>query len=234
MLPLTRDQAKGSPTVWLALPQYPPWKRPLRKEYGVNLKSSVYLVLATVLVIGLVPTYAKPGYLPNGHLDMAQLATRYKDGDFEQLQDVLEAYVKQTKRADTNSKNDEEWVFAYKYLGVTYASDSASTSKAETYFHKLFSLAPNTEILDLYVSNRIQLVFDRVKREYQQRQAIQPKKRIATLPMPQKDSKIRESSHGWIYWSLGAVALSTGAAFYLLTPSENKIVERVSASPPAK
>ncbi len=84
----------------------------------------------------------------------------YSDGEFESLTRQLEEY--RTKHA-VMRKSDSALVA--KFLGVIYAANPATREKGKYWFYKLLQVDARAELVDLFVSEEIQGVFDRVRHE---------------------------------------------------------------------
>lgn len=106
------------------------------------------------------------GISRDGKLDQPAIARAYKESDWDQVTGALEGYL---RRHGDSKVSPEERIFAYKYLGVIYAADSLSRSKAESYFTRLLNLSPKVEILDLFASKKVNELFDQMKFDHDRR-----------------------------------------------------------------
>lgn len=125
----------------------------------------------------------------------------------------------------TFSKSDS--IFIYKNLSVVMAADPATRAKAQAYMYKLFVLAPSVDIIDMFVSDTIYMMFQNVKKEYLTRtnynkakQTIETTGRLEEpRPAEPKDPKYpkgaKSESH-WVAWTVGGVAIAGGVAAYLI------------------
>jgi hypothetical protein len=75
---------------------------------------------------------------------------------------TLETFLKK----NGNSAQPNEKIFAYKYLGVAYATEPKWSPVAESYFYQLFELAPDAHISDLNVSTPIKTLFENTKERF--------------------------------------------------------------------
>lgn len=98
-------------------------------------------------------------------LEFPAIEKAYQDGELGEVKADLEGFLKEQGEGATR----EELIFSYKYLGVVYAADSSQQAKAESYFHRLLTLSPQIQILDLYPSPRIQEIFQRIQTEFRAR-----------------------------------------------------------------
>jgi hypothetical protein len=104
------------------------------------------------------------GIKKDGKLDQPAITKAYKDSDWDEVRSTLEGYLH--RNGDAKVSLDER-IFAYKYLGVIFAADSVTRTRAESYFNRLFDLSPTVEIMDMYASKKISDFFREVKRDYQ-------------------------------------------------------------------
>jgi hypothetical protein len=127
-------------------------------------QSSAALLLALALVLPEICHSAPSafGLRRDGKLDQSTLNKAYKESDWDQVTQALEGYL---RRNGDSKVSVEERIFAYKYLGVIYAADSLSRSKAESYFTRLLNLSPDESIVDLYPSKRVKDLFQDVRNE---------------------------------------------------------------------
>jgi hypothetical protein len=120
------------------------------------------------------------------------------------------------------SKSDS--IFIYKNLSVVMAADPATRAKAQAYMYKLFVLAPSVDIIDMFVSDTIYMMFQNVKNEYlsrtkynQAKQSIETTGRLEEpLPAKSKEPKPADSKSHWVAWTIGGVAIVGGVAAYLI------------------
>ncbi len=179
---------------------------------------------AAVLLLGIW-IHADVNPSPNGKLDMTGLRNTFQDGDLDSVKVILEFFQK--KHGSTATRDEK--AFTYKYLGVIYAANTATRSKAESYFNLLLPLSPNIELNDLYVPKSIQAIFDNVKNEYLHSQEYNskfdalgnPKNTGNNNPVAGPTAPARKppvaaeppKKNTWIWWTVGGaatVAVSTG------------------------
>lgn len=186
----------------------------------------IYLLLFALIV---TPIFASN--TGKTDLDMKSVQSNFREGELEVVKNLLESFL---KHQSTIATRDEK-IFAYKYLGVIYASNASDKLKAESYFNQLLPLAPNIELADMYVSQNIQDIFDKVKKDYLHTQEYRshfdafgnPIVSDNTTPKkngPKKSEKqISPSSNSWIWWTTAGVAAIGGAAILLwVIESEQK------------
>jgi hypothetical protein len=88
-------------------------------------------------------------------LNSAKIKTLYQEGEFEKVREDLEDFLKKTNSEGSR----EDRIIAYKYLGVIYGSKPGGKPQSETYFFRLFDLAPKVNLNELYVSSSIDQIF---------------------------------------------------------------------------
>ncbi len=185
--------------------------------------------------------FAEKGLRPDGSLDMSSLRVTFREGELDLVKNILESFLKNEGQTATK----DEKIFAYKYLGVIYAANPAERAKAESYFSLLLPLAPNIELVDMYVSDDIQAVFDKVKSQYQHTQEYRAhfdafgnplpgSKRVVansgpeTKPVPaakpdNSEIEPKEPSHAWVWWTAGitAAVVGTGAVIWMVEANKS-------------
>lgn len=86
----------------------------------------------------------------------------YSDGEFEA---AISEIIEFSKRQPIHSRDDS--VFIAKYLGVMYASNPDTREKGKHHMFKLLELMPSAKIVDMFVSDEIDRIFERVKEEHE-------------------------------------------------------------------
>ena len=163
------------------------------------------------------------GVKPDGSLDQGALREAYTEGDFDKVRNALESARKEADEKATR----EDRIFTDKYLGVIYAADTVTTPKAESHFNMLIQLSPQIELADMFVSIRVQNIFDRVKgdfernRDYKNRFDAFGSPKTGSPAKPAKSGKqpaIQEkgSSHLWLWIGAAVATVGIGAGYYFL------------------
>lgn len=167
-----------------------------------------------------------------GRLNMAFLRKAYTEGEFEPVRQTLETFMKKHEQGATR----DEKVFSHIYLGVIYAADSSSSVRAEHHFNALLDLAPNIELVDMFIPPKIQHMFDRVKHDFIRAKEYgrkydalgNPIAEGGTAEAPAKEAQpatLKKEKPG-SYWALAtlgtAAAVGAGVGlYYLAATSEN-------------
>jgi hypothetical protein len=202
------------------------------------MKKKVRLLVCLLLAMLALPCRAEYGITPQGRLDMDGLRKAYTEGDFDPVRKALESFMK--KNGKTATRNES--VFAHIYLGVIYAADSSSGVRAENHFNALLDLAPNIELVDMFIPPKIQFLFDRVKQDFLRTQEYGKKYDALGNPLPEGTTakaepapygdadartgktgsvKPKRSGAQWAWWGVGAAAVvGAGVGVYYLTAVE--------------
>jgi tetratricopeptide (TPR) repeat protein len=146
-------------------------------------------------------------------LSYVKIKHLYQEGEFENVRVELENYLEICD--ETTEK--EASAFAYKYLGVVYASKTDGVGQAKTYFENLLNLDPDAFLGDLYVSDRVNDLFNRIKVKHQS-------ERTAKNAGP-LSATIRAGARTAWPWLLGVTVVAGAVVLYIWvitdTPEEN-------------
>jgi hypothetical protein len=151
-------------------------------------------------------------------LDQKKIHALYNNGDFEPVLQVLEAFMKHNKRY-----SHDDSVFIAKHLAVVYTSNPATREKGRYFMYRLLELLPSAKLVDMYVSEEVDRIFDKVREEFMVRQHGMgvDTSAIVLPPKPDhgKNPALASEGHGgkWILWSLlagGGAALVGGYFLY--------------------
>jgi hypothetical protein len=161
-----------------------------------------------------------------GRVPQAKIKDTYKEGDFEEAISQLEAFRKAHRAYD-----GDDSVFIAKYLGVMYAAEPATREKGKYFLNQMLDLRPEATLADMYVSDDIYRIFERLSEENRTRrksEAEAPHPQAVAVVNPPKVGKssgkteIKSGSHGY-WWAAGAVAaVAAGGAYYYFNMAENK------------
>ncbi len=94
-------------------------------------------------------------------LDRERIHADYNDGDFEAVASALESFMQRNK---TCSHDDS--VFIAKHLSVVYSANPAMREKGKYYMYRLLDLVPSAKLVDMFVSDEIDRIFEKVREEY--------------------------------------------------------------------
>lgn len=185
--------------------------------------SSLFMVLSLVLGLGHAVAFGES-------LDQDRIRADYENGDFDPVISRIEAFERRN-----SAYSFEDSVFIAKYLAVIYTADPQTREKGKFYMFRLLELLPSAKIVDMFVSDEIDRIFEKVKEEYQYRLrnlGKAPRRREAptdTLAAAGRDPKPRPAPEArerksWakLYWVAGGIGLAgVGTALYLQSRTES-------------
>jgi len=172
-------------------------------------------------------------------LNRDQVHSEYSEGNFDQVVMLLNEFMLRNKVYDR-----EDSIFIAKHLAVVYSANPATREKGKYYMMRLLELVPSAKLVDMYVSDEIDHIFDRVKEEYLMREQALGKSEpmppktasdpIATSAInrepnhPKEISQEKKSSHTgyWVAAGGAGVVLAGLTAYFFLhqdTPSADKV-----------
>jgi hypothetical protein len=171
-----------------------------------------------VLVIGFCSTlFSQPGLLEDGSIDKKLVRDYYFEGDFDEVKKTLEAFRKNNPDAAVH-----DLAFVYKYLGVVYAADQETRQKAESYLFQMLKLMPKIDLADMYVSEQVEDIFQKVKKRHQEMHPDQQADSSPDKDASQKETQDSPTSKRWIWWTAGGVGVAAMVTGFLLLSSEEK------------
>jgi hypothetical protein len=162
-----------------------------------------------------------------GKLDQDRVHGFYNDGDFDHVVAIIDSFTHVNK---TYSLSDS--VFIAKHLSVVYTANPATREKGKGYMFRLLDLMPSAKIVDMFVSDEIDRIFDKVREEYVVRERNLGKSSRTAFESDQYASgkmivhatpEKKSSAHA-SYWLAGGVAFVaiTGATYYFLSSNTPK------------
>jgi hypothetical protein len=98
-------------------------------------------------------------------LDQKAIHNAYNEGDFEKVTNLIEAFTKANK---TYSRADS--IFIAKHLAVVYSANPQTREKGKYYMYRLLEMMPSAELVDMFVSDEIDRIFEKVRKEFLARQ----------------------------------------------------------------
>jgi hypothetical protein len=124
-------------------------------------------ILFSVLILCAVAVHAAPpeAGTASDKLDQKRIHADYNDGNFEKVIASLEGFMAAHK---TYSLADS--VFIAKHLAVVYTANPATREKGKYYMYRLLAMLPSAKLIDMYVSDEIDRIFDKVREEFMTRQ----------------------------------------------------------------
>jgi hypothetical protein len=196
------------------------------------------MLLIPFLALALTASQpVKPLPMGNLPLDQKRIHQDYNDGSFEAVIRDIEAFQ---KKHETYNYSDS--IFIAKHLAVVYSANPDTREKGKYYMYRLLEMLPSAKLLDMYVSDEIDRIFDKIKEEFAQRQrsfgldstqtsmpsqapATQKSVVVTTTETPKSEPKVAaQKSNSKTYWlaaGVGAAAVTVVVAYIALSPSSN-------------
>jgi hypothetical protein len=211
---------------------------------GTGLRA-IFLVIL-ILVNTAAP--AVDGLNPDMSLNRAKISKAYFEGDFDTVVEALESF----RKVQPNLTREDK-IYVYKYLSVIYAAKPETRAKAESFMYQLLKIMPSIELMDLYISDNIEAIFNSVRLRFEQQQHFtgsdstpagtngkgRPAASFATdpntaFPTPAKregkpvkaEKADGKSGHAWIWWTAGAVGVAVAGFIYFSEFSEPEPAKR--------
>jgi hypothetical protein len=115
----------------------------------------IFLLSAALFCVGMAWA------APRRPLDRVRIHALYQDGEFERILRELEAYG----RGECSCAKDDS-VFAEKHLAVVLAAAPATRELGRYHMFRLLDLSPRADLLDMYVGEEVDAVFEKVRKEH--------------------------------------------------------------------
>jgi hypothetical protein len=193
------------------------------------LHSVRFLSIALIAIAGIASPRAEI-------LDQAKIHYDYSNGEFGQVEKDLAAF-----RARNKTYSREDSIFIAKHLAVVYAANPRTREKGRYYMFRLLELMPGAKIVDMFVSEEIERIFEKVREEFNVKAAAMGKAPYRSLPSGEaapvpgsaadpagKASRKKGRSSTAKYWVAGGVGLiAVGAAAYFLIPRDEAGEDKV-------
>lgn len=148
-------------------------------------------------------------------IDTTDIHSAFINGDFDQATAPLESALK-SKRTLSHAES----LFTYKHLGVIYSAASSTREKGRYFLYQFVSANPNANILDMYVSDNIFLIFRNDQEDY--------KSKHSGLASSVAGSSTKNNTLGIspaVFWAAGGPALTvaTGVFIYKINDTPKPI-----------
>ena len=98
-------------------------------------------------------------------LNQKDIHAAYNEGDFDKVVVLIDAFNQANKsysRADS--------IFLSKHLAVVYSANPQTREKGKYFMYRLLEMMPSAELVDMFVSDEIDRIFDKVRKEFVSRQ----------------------------------------------------------------
>ncbi|HLP43051.1 MAG TPA: hypothetical protein VK465_16205 [Fibrobacteria bacterium] len=180
-------------------------------------------VFSLVGLLFLAEVHAAFGFKIDGSLDKEAISAAYFEGEFNNVLPPLETY--RQNFPETATKEDS--IFVYKYLSVIYAADTATKARAISCMVQLLKLTPAISLIDLYISDQIQSLFNSVKKDFLEQQKYVRNFDANGYPISRDGEKPK--SRKWVWWTLGGLgtAAAVTGAIVLLSDNEEEEPSRM-------
>jgi hypothetical protein len=207
---------------------------------------SRFLFLASIAALGGAhPARAMPPEKPSTlasetkrPIDQERIHALYTEGDFERAIAAIDSF---THANGSYAYGDS--VFIAKHLAVMYTANPDTREKGKGYMFKLLDLVPSAKIVDMFVSDEIDRIFEKIREEYVVRQQVKGNgrpgqvesnryaldrlsgKAAADGPHGAQETNNNGSSHPgyWIAGGAAAIAVGVAAYFYFsAAPAKDK------------
>jgi hypothetical protein len=198
---------------------------------------ALFLILILFVQIAM-PAVA--GLNADGSLDRAKISKAYFEGDFDLVVEALETF----RKIQPNPTREDK-IYIYKYLSVIYAAKPETRGKAESYMYQLLKIMPSIELMDLYISDNIESIFNTVRVRFEQQQRLgtnpgqgnppapareaapasaPPRKPVPVDPRTagEKRKAGKESSSSWVWWTVGGVGIAAAVAGFVFLSDPSK------------
>jgi hypothetical protein len=200
------------------------------------------LLLAILITASSAPAPSRHTQAPV-LLDQKRIHRDYNEGNFENVIADIEGFQKSNP---TYPASDS--VFIAKHLAVVYSANPDTREKGKYYMFRLLEMLPSAKLVDMYVSDEIDRIFEKVREEYVSRQKGFGVDAIGTVPdrAPVNDretetaasypapapaasarpSKTEEGSRGrkavWIASGVAAATVGLAAVYFLASSGSAK------------
>jgi hypothetical protein len=163
-----------------------------------------------------------PGIKEDGSLDKETISNFYFEGNFVKVVEALEHF-----RDNNPDASKEDMIFVLKHLSVVYASQDETREKAESFMYQLLKLEPNIDLIDMYVSDNIEAIFNKVKERHNR---LTPPSGVGGKMAESNEStssgkgkpKPEKKSKKWLLWAAGGTALAAGFTAFILFSGEEE------------
>ena len=171
-------------------------------------------------------------------LDQKSIHHIYSEGDFETVIARIDNFTSAHKEYSLSDS-----IFIAKHLAVIYTANPATREKGKNYMFRLLNLMPSAKIVDMFVSDEIDHIFEKVREEYivlQQslgndtpshlestryaanKMSVKPDPDAYPEPAARKEKRpesVDKGSSHLVYWIGGGITLAAiaGAGYYFLS-----------------
>jgi hypothetical protein len=169
-------------------------------------------------------------------IDLNAVHNAYNDGDFDAVIKLTDPF---TNGKGTFTRSDS--AFVIKHLAVVYCANPKTREKGKFYMYRLLEMLPSAELVDMYVSDEVDRLFDKVRKDFKTRQKNfgvdttlisfpekepAPKASVASQAAPPPDPPKKVAGKKridpiWFWVAGGGVVVGAGIATILLMQSDS-------------
>lgn len=174
----------------------------------------------------------RPRVIVTEELNQKAIHNLYNNGDFEPVIEILDRFQKNNRQYSFSDS-----VFIAKHLAVVYTASPETREKGRYYMMRLLEMVPSAKLVDMFVSDEIDRIFEKVREEFLSRQRgfgldsftvqlpVRPKHEL-TAEAPEKNNPDPRSQgwsrpKNWVIGGLTTAALGAAAYFYLTKEDED-------------
>lgn len=120
------------------------------------------LCIAGICLQGML---ANPAFAAIATIDQKAIHHAYNEGDFDAVIKLTNPF---TNGNQTFSRADS--LFVFKHLAVVYTANPATREKGKFFMYRMLEMLPSAELVEMYVSDDVDRIFDKVRKEFMMRQ----------------------------------------------------------------
>jgi hypothetical protein len=177
---------------------------------------------AGFLLLLCVASLAYPVRAAAEALNQQKIHYDYNNGDFDAVDKAILGFL---KKNPIHSREDS--VFIAKHLAVIYAANPKTREKGRYYMFRLLDLVPTARIVDMFVSEEIDRIFEKVKEERETQRAgtasaapapepapAAPVAAVASAPASGAASGRSRNFKYWVAGGVGAAAVGLALIYF--------------------
>ena len=107
----------------------------------------------------------QPAVAATATIDHDAVHHAYNEGDFDAVLKLTDPF---TNGKASYSCSDSAFVF--KHLAVVYSANPKTREKGKYYMYRMLEMLPSAELVDMYVSDEVDRLFDKVRKDFKSRQ----------------------------------------------------------------
>lgn len=133
---------------------------------AISLSLPIFAATAAPQTPKASPAAKSAAPAPNAvALNQKDIHAAYNEGDFDKVTALIDGFNRVNK---TYSRADS--IFIAKHLAVVYSANPQTREKGRYFMYRLLEMMPSAELVDMFVSDEIDRIFDKVRKEFLARQ----------------------------------------------------------------